>query len=275
MLVSYIMRFFIVLLFSFTMMYCCLDSKGQHSIKWIDDFTKPEKELLAEYAKILEKAADKVLGNYPFSVQLYFHKKRSNSSPIPWAYTERDDFTQSIHLHVDTRYDLDEFLNDWTMPHEWSHLAIPFVGDKNRWFSEGFASFMQWQILHEMGQMDDTELKNKTKEKCEFITKYFESDRTVFESVIRYQNLRNYPAWYYGGASYFYVVNNVLTEDNKSLSEIIKLYQQNGNRRQDLKELVVLFDELSSSSVFSKVLEAYYELNGADFVKMLKQKTQN
>merc|ERR1711974_75047 len=99
----------------------------------------------------------------------------------------------SIRLYVDTRFGLDAFLNDWTLAHEWSHLAIPFVGDKYRWFSEGFASFIQWQVLFEMGQMNDLELMNKTKEKTRQIVKYFDNSRTMIEGVKHYQQLRNYP----------------------------------------------------------------------------------
>lgn len=275
MLVSLIMRFIFLILFSASLTPFKYLAFSQYTIRWVDDFTVAEKKMLEKFVVKVEFAADNELGNYPFTVQLFFHKQKSNSSPVPWAYTERDDYTNSIHLHVDTRFGLDVFLNDWTLAHEWSHLAIPFVGDKYRWFSEGFASFMQWQVLCEMGQMNGLELMNKTKEKTRQIVKYFDNSRTMIEGVKHYQQLRNYPAWYYGGASYFYVVNNELAARNSSLSEIVKWYQKKGNRKESVKELVILFDELSSSSVFSKVLEAYYELYGSDFVKMLKQKTQN
>jgi len=38
---------------------------------------------------------------------------------------------------------IDEFYDDWTATHEFSHLMLPYVGGRHKWISEGFASYYQ------------------------------------------------------------------------------------------------------------------------------------
>ena len=64
-------------------------------------------------------------------------------------------------------------MNDWTAPHEMSHLAIPYIGEKEVWFAEGFASFMQYQVMMEMGVMTKVLADRAYHSKFSGVAEYF------------------------------------------------------------------------------------------------------
>ena len=96
---------------------------------WEDDFTAKEQEMVKTWLQVTALSTAQTLGSYPFTVNLYIHKKTANE-PVPWARTVRDN-EQAIHFHIDTKFSLEEFQTDWTASHELSHLSIPFIGKEN------------------------------------------------------------------------------------------------------------------------------------------------
>ncbi|MEM7082173.1 MAG: hypothetical protein AAF465_05525 [Pseudomonadota bacterium] len=83
------------------------------------------------------------------------------AEPVPFGHVIRNG-GEAVQFFVDTAWNLDAFLGDWTATHEFSHLLMPYVRD--RWVSEGFASYYQnvlmarggvytpemaWRKLHE------------------------------------------------------------------------------------------------------------------------------
>jgi len=54
-----------------------------------------------------------------------------------------------------------------------SHLAIPYVGEKEVWFAEGFASFMQYQVMMEMGVMTKVLADRAYHSKFSGVAEYF------------------------------------------------------------------------------------------------------
>ena len=79
-----------------------------------------------------------LLRHLPTPLSLHLYPRKSNQ-PVPWAYTRRDG-KGSVHFHVDARFGLTKFVDDWTIYHELAHMALPYLGPEYRWLSEGFAS---------------------------------------------------------------------------------------------------------------------------------------
>lgn len=71
-------------------------------------------------------------------------------SPVPFGRVVRD-FGESVQFFIDQRQSLNAFNQDWTATHEFSHLLLPYVSHKNRWISEGFASYYQNILLARSG----------------------------------------------------------------------------------------------------------------------------
>ncbi len=82
---------------------------------------------------------------------------------VPWAQVTRGGGV-AAHFYIDQTRDLSEFRDDWTPTHELSHMLIPYVSSRDRWLSEGLASYYQntlrardgrlpedlaWQKLHD------------------------------------------------------------------------------------------------------------------------------
>lgn len=120
-----------------------------------------------EMADWLEEAANavaRVHGRYPVPyAQLIAVSGDWGGEPVPWAQVWRGG-GPGVHFFVDASASLAAFREDWTAPHELSHLLLPFVTRRDAWFSEGLASYYQnvsraragllspeaaWQKLHE------------------------------------------------------------------------------------------------------------------------------
>jgi hypothetical protein len=62
--------------------------------------------------------------------------------PVPWGEVKRGG-GDAVHLYIDQRRPLEEFVADWVLVHELSHLLHPHIVARDRWLSEGIASYYQ------------------------------------------------------------------------------------------------------------------------------------
>ena len=77
-----------------------------------------------------------------------------SDSPVPYGRVLRDG-GDSVELFIDERRPIEDFYDDWTATHEFSHLMLPFVRSQHRWISEGFAQYYQNVLLTRAGQYDE------------------------------------------------------------------------------------------------------------------------
>ncbi len=73
------------------------------------------------------------------------------SSPVPFGRVTRDG-EERIELYVNTERPIEEYYDDWTATHEFSHLMLPYLDDTHRWISEGFASYYQNVLMSRAGR---------------------------------------------------------------------------------------------------------------------------
>jgi predicted metalloprotease with PDZ domain len=82
-----------------------------------------------------------------------------------------------VEFFVDETRSLAQFKDDWTATHEFSHLLLPYVSSRDRWLSEGMASYYQnvlrarngnlterdaWQKLHNGFQRGEQGTRDRT-----------------------------------------------------------------------------------------------------------------
>lgn len=229
---------------------------------WEDDFDADEQQQLTQWIETTVAGIETLVAPYPFDVHIFFHRRKARE-PVPWAHTKRFG-AQAVHFYVDTRYPPAAFLADWTAPHELSHLLIPFVGRSHSWFSEGFASYMQYRVMHAMGILSKTEMDDKYRSHIERADRRYERDDMPFIAAApKLLRDHEYPTLYWGGAVYFLQVDKALQAKDSSFIEVLRAYVNCcRNRSTDLKHLITRFDSLSSSTVFSSLLQVLTDKPG-------------
>ena len=225
---------------------------------WENRFEKEEVYQIKQWLAVIDNAIISTYGKYPFDVHFYIHRAKSGNEPVPWAHTSRGK-NQSVHFHVNMDYSLQEFLDDWTAQHEISHLSIPFVGKENAWFSEGYATYMQCQVMELQGVMSSDEVKEKYQSKLSGCKKAFQSNLPVPQAADSLKKAWNYPAMYWGGVSFFWKLNKSYeSEIGKGLSEVLMEYVKCCRVNDSSPEKICLkWDEITHTTIASKLLESY------------------
>ncbi len=78
----------------------------------------------------------------------------STGEAVPFGHVIRDG-TETVRFFVQAERPLSELSGDWTATHEFAHLLLPYVRDK--WISEGFASYYQNVLLARRGTYDEAD----------------------------------------------------------------------------------------------------------------------
>ncbi len=59
---------------------------------------------------------------------------------------------ETVELFINADRPINEFYEDWTATHEFSHLMLPLLSRRYRWISEGFASYYQNILMSRSGR---------------------------------------------------------------------------------------------------------------------------
>jgi hypothetical protein len=228
----------------------------QFRIHGLSAFGHAQQEILRQWLRTGVNATRLTLGIYPRPLELFVYPKKSNQ-PVPWAHTRRDQH-ESIHFYVDTQFSSEVFIADWTVYHEMAHLAIPFVGEDYAWFSEGFASYMQYQIMAQNGILT-LPIEQAYANKIGPQLKWFQSNDSGATIAAQLMKKRNFPAAYWGGAWFFKLADQQLqSKHNTSLIHVISQYQQAGRREDDtIQALLTSLDKLLNDPLFSDLLKQF------------------
>ena len=60
-------------------------------------------------------------------------------------------------FYIDETRPLEEFTQDWKATHEFSHMLVPYISSRDRWLSEGLASYYQNVLRARDGRLTETE----------------------------------------------------------------------------------------------------------------------
>lgn len=248
-----------------TALYLMLASSAQADIiwHWQDDFSGREKARLKVWITRTVAAVETLVGPYPFDVHIHFYNMPGRGEPVPWANTRRGR-VQGVNFYVDPSSSLQSFLEDWTAPHELSHLLIPSVGDRYGWFAEGFASYMQYQVMMELGVLNQKQVADNYQRHVTRAYENYPFHRLPFDRAAgELRRRRAYPTLYWGGAVYFLQADFKLRQQNSSLTELLAHYVACCRTQpKRLADLVEKLDGLSDSDIFSSQLRAMKKQRG-------------
>lgn len=235
-----------------------------------EQFTPQEQALLSDWIEEVAAGIEDMVGPFPFDVHVHFERARARE-PVPWANTLRGRH-QGVRFHVDPRFPKQALLNDWTAAHELSHLILPSLGRRNAWFAEGFASFMQFQVMHHMGILDDAALAESYRRKIAVARRgYPYGDAQFVATTQRLRAERRFKTMYWGGAIFFMRLARELEHSGKpDLLEMLSAYLACcRNNRDSLAGLTEDLDRIADRPVLQKQLSAFSETRG--FPKVSEQ----
>jgi hypothetical protein len=229
---------------------------------WEDTFDDAEQAKLRAWVGIVADNVEEAIAPYPFDVHVHFYRS-SATAPVPWANTIRSR-RQGVNIHVNPDHTRDELLSDWTVYHELAHLLLPYLGRQHSWFAEGFASYMQYQLMHSAGVLSAEEMRTGYREKIErAASRYDLPDRSFIEASPLLRARRDFPTQYWGGAVYFLRVDAELRGRGTSVPEIISTFVACCRfEPRDLDALLETLDRLAGVPVFSEELAEFRRAKG-------------
>jgi len=227
----------------------------QYQYFGLDKFSPSEQQKLRSWLEVAQTATEQTIGKYPFDVELHIAARKANE-PVPWANTWREG-TQSIYFYVETRFSQQQFVDDWTSYHEISHLALPYLGSKNRWFAEGFASFMQYQIMSKAGVLKKSKTQSYQFKLSPHLAKY-QNDESAMQTIKTLFRKRQYKAGYWASAWFFILADQKLQLQGSSMIEIVREYQACCRMKDHrLNDVIASWDKLAGSPIFANLLNTF------------------
>ncbi len=241
---------------------CTLEA--QLRFYWEGEFTDMERTKLTTWIEGTSSALESLVGKLPFDVHVHLHRASSSRGPVPWGQTRRGS-RQGILLYVDPTYSLEELKADWTAPHELSHLVIPYFGNRYSWFAEGFASFMQYEVMKAEGVLSDADAEQRFRERVDRAERRYRwHDMPFAEAAPHIRAARQYPTMYWGGALYFRRIDETLAaERDLNLLGVLTSYVSCCRmKRTSMDGLLTQLDEISGTDLFSETMREFKTREG-------------
>lgn len=224
-------------------------------IEFNPGFTAAEQQRLIEWIKTVSTTATRVYGTLPLNTTyIELTPQRRANEPVPFGSINRSN-RQGIRFYVNPSYPLQNFIDDWTAYHEFSHLMIPYPGADDIWFSEGLASYYQNILMSRAGICTALEAWQKI---------YAGFLRAANDTNMQYLTLqalsprmhatRSFMRVYWSGALYFLKVDIALRKQQQSLDSVLAKLKDccvNTNTRWSALRLIQQMDSISKSTLFS------------------------
>ncbi len=229
---------------------------------WEDRFDDAEQAKLREWVSTVAEHVADTIAPYPFDVHIHFYRT-AGATPVPWANTIRSGH-QGVNVHVDPHYTRADLLSDWTLYHELAHLFLPFLGRQQSWFAEGFASYMQYQLMHSAGVMSTDSMWAQYRAKIERAARRYDMpERNFIEAAQVLRARRDYPTAYWGGAVYLLRVDAELRRRGSSVPELVSAFVTCCRfEARTLDALIETLDRLAGAPVFSRELADFRREKG-------------
>lgn len=124
-------------------------------IRFAGPVAEPKADAIVRWVQDVAADVGKVYGRFPLErlgVVVIPHRsgRHDSASPVPFARVTRRG-RETVELYIDSDRPIGEFYADWTLAHEFSHLMLPRIDWRQRWISEGFASYYQNVLMARAG----------------------------------------------------------------------------------------------------------------------------
>jgi predicted metalloprotease with PDZ domain len=199
-----------------------------------------------------------VEGSFPQSMaQILVVAIGAQNEAVPWAHVMRGGGV-AAEFFVDETRPLEDFRADWTATHELSHMLLPMVSSRDRWLSEGLASYYQNVLRGRDGRLEETAAWQKLHAGFERGKRATNGDslskatRSGWGATMRV---------YWSGAAMFLKADTrlrILSGGSQSLDSVLSAFHAcclDASRSWRARELFAEFDRISGHTVFSELYD--------------------
>lgn len=200
---------------------------------------------------------------------------RGDNSPVPFGRVTRRG-GETVELYVDVDRPLADLEYDWTATHEFSHLLLPRISWRQKWISEGFASYYQNVLMARAGRYTSEDALQRLEaglERGRASRPELSLNQAANEGV-REARMKIY----WSGAAIALLADVQLREQSgsrESLDLVLDRFQScclPSQRRWSGIELFTKFDSLIDEAVFMPLYRQYADTTGfPDYEDTLRQ----
>jgi len=202
------------------------------------------------------------------SVDGYFPQPRAQilvvaiggqNEAVPWAHVMRGGGV-AAEFFVDETRSPEEFRADWTATHELSHMLLPMVSSRDRWLSEGLASYYQNVLRGRDGRLQEAAAWQKLHAGFERGKRATNGDSLAEATQSGWGATMRV---YWSGAAMFLKADTqlrILSGGTQSLDTVLAAFQAcclDANRSWRARELFTEFDRISGYTVFEKLYDEH------------------
>ncbi len=124
-----------------------------------EDAARMDHDLIRAWLTSAADVAGKLTGFFPVAhAQIIVVQVPSSESPVPFGMAYRGGGA-SVILLVAANANIEELRTDWVAIHELTHLSLPFIRERDAWFSEGYATYFQEALLMHAGLRSEADVR--------------------------------------------------------------------------------------------------------------------
>ncbi|HEY6877249.1 MAG TPA: hypothetical protein VI299_04480 [Polyangiales bacterium] len=213
-------------------------------------------DAVGRYLRSAMRVATLSDGNFPRArMAVIVVPSAAASEPVQFGMVARGG-SASVLLVMSANADERALLHDWVLPHELSHLLLPYVERDHSWLSEGFATYYQELLLARAGLIPgDEALRRIVRSLREVGARAGQTP--LAEECARLELTRDYRKVYWGGAAYWLIVDVALRKRGLELDRLLARLRNDPNARAlwTARELVARLDALSGSDLFERTFD--------------------
>jgi hypothetical protein len=204
-------------------------------------------------------------------VQLLVVPIGRGNEPVPWGEVKRGG-GDAVHLYIDQRQSADAFMDDWVLAHELGHLLHPYIDSRDRWLSEGLASYYQNVLRARTGLISVALAWNRLHAGFERGARGTQSGRSLAEVSESMMRDRAFMRVYWSGAAVALLADVELrkrSDGRQSLDTALKALHTcclPADRSWSARELMQKLDQLTETSIFMDLYRQH--VNSDDFPEL-------